>query len=73
MPAAMPHTSRMRRCSGGALNSRGNVDAAQADTCTIGPSRPIDAPVPMDSNAETDRARFVRSFRSTWPARAASM
>jgi len=52
---------------------RASHEVTQAASCTIGPSRPIDAPVPTDSNADSDRVMVVRSFRSTRPTRAASM
>ena len=73
MPAAMPQTMIALRSSGAIDTTRASQEVSQADNCTIGPSRPIDAPVPTDSNADTDRTMVVRSLRSTRPARAASM
>ena len=46
---------------------------AHAASCTIGPSRPIDAPVPIDNIADSVRIALARSLRSTRPWRAASM
>jgi hypothetical protein len=73
MPAAMPHTMIAGRCSGRIGTMRASQAEPQADSCTIGPSRPMDAPVPIDSAADTVRIRFARSFRSTRPCRAASI
>ncbi len=73
MPAAMPHTMMALRCSGAMGTRRASQADAQAASCTIGPSRPMDAPVPMDSIAETVRKALARSLRSTLPCRAASI
>jgi hypothetical protein len=73
MPAAMPQTKIAFCWSGGSGESRAIHDVNQAAICTIGPSRPIDAPVPTDSKADALRASVVRSFRTTFPRRAASM
>ncbi len=73
MPAAMPHTMMALRSSGATGTARASRAASQAASCTIGPSRPMEAPVPTDSSADADRTSVVRSFRSTRPSRAASM
>ncbi len=73
MPAAMPQTMIALRCSGAIGTMRASQADAQAASCTIGPSRPIEAPVPIDSAADTVRTTFARSFRSTLPCRAASI
>ncbi len=73
MPAAMPHTMRALRCSGAIGTTRASHAASQAAICTIGPSRPMEAPVPTDNSADAERTSVVRSLRSTRPARAASM
>jgi hypothetical protein len=73
MPAAMPHTMIALRCSGAIGTMRASHAEDHAASCTIGPSRPIDAPVPIDSIADSERMRLARSLRSTRPCRAASM
>ena len=59
MPAAMPHTSNVLRSSAASGRWRASVAANQAAICTIGPSRPMEAPVPTDSNDERLRVSVV--------------
>src|SRR5437867_12948245 len=44
-PAAAPHATRRRRRYGGHLTIWPSLDASVAASCTMRPSRPIEAPV----------------------------
>ncbi len=58
----MPQTRIALRSSSVIGNTRASHEANQADNCTIGPSLPIEAPVPTDISAEMLRTSVVRSF-----------
>ena len=68
----MPQISSTWRCWADSATERARREASQAESWIIGPSRPIEAPLPTDSSADTLRTQVLRSFRSTSPARAAA-
>ena len=72
MPEAMPQIMMTVRCSVDSGAKCASLADSHAASWIIGPSRPIDAPLPTESSAETLRTQVVRSFRSTVRVRAAS-
>ena len=61
MPAAAPHATSRRSCGGENFRQRPIPDASTAASDTIGPSRPIEPPDPMENNAAVDLTS-VESF-----------
>ena len=60
MPAVAPQATSRRNCRGGRTRKRPLNEDSIAASCTMGPSRPMEAPDPMESSEDTLRARVWR-------------
>lgn len=65
MPAAAPQATSRRSCGGEKRRQRPRNDANIAESCTIGPSRPIDPPEPIEKSAAVLFTKLARI--GTWP------
>ncbi len=73
IPAAAPHATISRRRGEGHFRKRPTSDAIRAESCTIGPSRPIEPPEAIEKAAEKHRTRLERIERRPFPSTTASM
>src|SRR5690242_17661683 len=60
IPAAAPQATGSRSCGGVNFRQRPRREATTAAICTIGPSRPIDPPEPIEKTAAADFTRLAR-------------
>ena len=60
MPAAAPQATSRRSFGGVNFRHRPSRDATSAASCTIGPSRPIEPPDPIEKSAAADLIRLAR-------------
>ena len=60
MPAVAPQATSRRNCRGGRIRKRPLNEDSIAASCTIGPSRPMEAPDPMENSEDTLRATVWR-------------
>ena len=65
MPAAAPHATINRNCGGVNCRQRPMNEASTAANWTIGPSRPIEPPDPIENRAAALFTRLARM--GTWP------
>ena len=73
MPAAAPQATRSRSCGPVNCRQRPRMDATTAASCTIGPSRPIEPPEPMENSAAVLFTRLARTGIRPLPIAMASM
>lgn len=73
IPAAAPHATSRRSRGGSKCAKRPTSDAASAASCTIGPSRPIEPPLPIVSSDDALRQRLCRTGTTPSPSATASM
>jgi hypothetical protein len=73
MPAAAPQATSNRSCGGEKFRQRPINDASIAASCTIGPSRPIDPPEPIENNAAALFTKLDRTGILPEPIEIASM
>ena len=73
MPAAAPQATSRRSRGGSKRARRPPSEAASAASCTIGPSRPIEPPLPIVSSEEALRQRLCLTGTMPSPSATASM
>ena len=73
MPAAAPQATSSRRLGTGALPRIATLEPISADSCTMGPSRPIDPPDAIVRSEETLRINVGRAEITPSPTATASM
>ncbi|MCY1314394.1 hypothetical protein D9M70_650270 [compost metagenome] len=73
MPAVAPQATNSRKCLGGRTRYRPAKDDSIAASCTMGPSRPIEAPDPMEKMDDRLRATVWRNPMMPRPTAMASM
>src|ERR1700685_2578054 len=73
IPAAAPQATSRRKRDGSKCTQRPISDAASADSCTIGPSRPIEPPLAIVNSDETLRQKESCTGTMPSPIATASM
>ena len=77
IPAAAPHATSRRNCSTDTgvqrPNTRPSNEPHIAASCTIGPSRPMDAPLATEHSDDALRTRLCRALSTPSPTAIASM
>ncbi len=73
IPAAAPHATRVRICSGEIVRKRPTKEAQRAASCTMGPSCPIEEPVAIEHSEDELRASVCRTGIRPSPKVMASM
>ena len=71
--AFAPHATSNRSRTVGILRILPTIDAIIAESCTSGPSRPMDAPEAMEKSALADFTRLMREEITPSPSTIASM
>ncbi|MNL06441.1 hypothetical protein D3C87_1270760 [compost metagenome] len=73
MPAVAPHATNSRKWRGGNSRNRPVSDENMAANCTIGPSRPMEAPDPIEKIDDRLRASVWRRPMTPRPMEMASI
>ena len=73
MPAAAPQATSSRSRGSPKDKRRPRLDATNAETCTIGPSRPMEVPEPMLKKDEMMRTNVGLVLITPSPSATASM